>query len=218
MTFEVASVRLTPRAQVGYSTFSPYGLARYTATSASLDFLVQVAYGIPHEQIVNDDKLGSQRYDVSAKAEDGVVLTYDALKPRLQHLLAERFKLMVHRDSGVFDGYALVVANTRPTLTPAHGTSEPGTVYAGGFRFLNQTLSSFASGLRSTAGRPVVDKTGIEGRYDFELRYARDTDNDSPLPSFFTALEQQFGLKLEPTKVVLDLLVIDRVQQIPTEN
>jgi uncharacterized protein (TIGR03435 family) len=91
-------------------------------------------------------------------------------------------------------------------------------IAANGFRFLNLPLSSFAGFLRSPAGRPVVDKTGIAGNYDFTLSYALENDTDSPLPSFFTALQEQFGLKLEATKVPLELVVIDHVEKIPSEN
>lgn len=83
---------------------------------------------------------------------------------------------------------------------------------------MNFPLSAFATSLRSPAGRPVADKTGIQGNYDFSLTYARDSDTDSSLPSFFTALQEQFGLKLEPAKVPLEIVVIDHLEKIPTEN
>ena len=83
---------------------------------------------------------------------------------------------------------------------------------------MNTPLSSFATSLRSLAGRPVVDKTGIQGRYDFTLSFARLDDPESTLASFSTAVQEQLGLKLEPAKVPLELLVIDHVEKIPTEN
>ncbi len=83
---------------------------------------------------------------------------------------------------------------------------------------MNLPLSAFATSLRSPAGRPVVDRTGIPGNYDFSLSYARDGDTDSSLPSFFTALQEQFGLKLEPAKAPLEIVVIDHVERVPTDN
>jgi uncharacterized protein (TIGR03435 family) len=217
-SFEVASVRITPPASLGYLTFSPDDKNRFTISNAPLSFLVEVAYGVPLEQIAGVGKLGAEHYDVTAKAEDGVHLTQEELKPRLQRLLAERFQLAVHRDMKVFDGYALVVARGGPKLKATTGVSEQGMIYPGGLRLRNTSLSEFAASIRSTAGRPVVDKTGIAGRYEFTMTYARDGDTDSALPSFFTALQEQYGLKLEPARVPLEILVIDRVEKIPVDN
>jgi uncharacterized protein (TIGR03435 family) len=217
-SFEVASVRLTSPANLGYTTFGPYGENRYTASNVTLSFLVQLAYGVPYEQITGLEKLGLEHYEVSTKADDGVLLTSEQLQPRMRRLLEERFKLATHAEMKDFDGYALVVAKGGPKLKPTAGRSETGMIYPGGLRLLNMPLSSFAGSLRSTAGRPVVDQTGIAGNYDFTLSYARESDTDSPLPSFFTALQETFGLKLEATKVPLELVVIDRAEKIPTEN
>lgn len=83
---------------------------------------------------------------------------------------------------------------------------------------MNTPLSSFATSLRTLAGRPVLDKTGIQGSYDFTLRFAALDNPDSALPSFATALQEQLGLKLEPAKIALGLIVIDHAEKIPAEN
>jgi len=72
--------------------------------------------------------------------------------------------------------------------------------------------------LKIPAGRPVIDKTGIVGKYDFTLKYATANHPDSNLPDLFTAVQEQFGLKLVPQKVPVETLVIDHVDKIPTEN
>jgi uncharacterized protein (TIGR03435 family) len=164
------------------------------------------------------EKLGSEHYEFSAKAEDGVLLTLDQLQPRLRRLLEERFRLATHREQKEYDGYALVVAKSGPRLKPTTGSSENGVIYPGGLRIMNSTLAGFAGSLRSPAGRPVIDKTGVTGNYDFTLSYAHDGDTDSPLPSLFTALQEQYGLRLEKAKVPLEILVIDRVEKVPSEN
>jgi uncharacterized protein (TIGR03435 family) len=216
--FEVASVKLTPPGSLGYTSWSPYGTNRYAASNATLEGLVQLAYGISREQISGIEKLGSEHYEISVKAEDGVLLTLDQLQPRFRRLLEERFKLAAHRGQKEYDGYALSVAKGGPRLKPTAGSSENGMIYPGGMRILNSTLAAFAGSLRSPAGRPVIDKTGITGNYDFTLSYARDGDTDSPLPSLFTALQEQYGLRLEKAKVPLEILVIDRVEKVPSEN
>ena len=216
--FEVASIRLTPPASLGNTSPGAYGTNRYAVTNAPLYFLVQLAYGVTYQQISGIDKLGSEHYDLNVKAEDGVILTYEQLKPRMQRLLAERFKLAFHREEKTVDGYALVVARNGPKLKANAGAREQGGIYPGGLRLSNLPLSGFATLLRSPAGRPVVDKTGISGNYDFTLNYARDGDVKSNLPSFFTALQEQLGLKLEPAKVPQEILVIEHVEKLPTEN
>jgi len=216
--FEVASIKLTPPAQIGYMAPAEFGTDRYTTTNVSLDALVQVAYGMPYNQISGVEKLGTQHYDLTAKAEDGAILTPKTIQPRLQRLLEERFKLVVHRGTKQFDGYALVVAKGGAKLKATAGSKEMGAVFPGGMRLPNTDMAGLATMLASSAGRPVVDKTGISGSYDVDIRFARDNDTDSQLPSLFTALQEQLGLKLESQKVPVEMLVIDSVNRTPSEN
>jgi uncharacterized protein (TIGR03435 family) len=217
--FEVASVKLTPRADWGAFPFrSPYGSNRYIATNVPLRFLVQVAYGVSGDQIAEVEKLGSEHNDVQAKAQDGVVLGEEELRSRLQRLLQGRFKLAAHRELKVFDGYAMVAAKGGPKLKRADGPSGGGSVFPGGLRYVSITLPLIATFLRPAAGGPVVDKTGIKGNYEFDLKYELYDGDDSHLPSFFTALQEKYGLKLEPAKVPLEIVVIEQVDTTPTEN
>jgi uncharacterized protein (TIGR03435 family) len=82
----------------------------------------------------------------------------------------------------------------------------------------HQDAEHIASVLAHRAGQPVVDKTGLTGIYDFTLSYATANDPNSNLPDLFTAVQEQFGLKLVPQKVPVDMIVIDHVDKIPTEN
>jgi uncharacterized protein (TIGR03435 family) len=216
--FEVASVKVTPPGSRGFMSVSGYGTNRYTMTNGVLALFVQLAYEVQPDQIQGIDKLGTEHYDLSVKAEDGIILTNDQLAPRLARLLAERFKLVVHHEPKVVDGYALTVAKGGSKLVSAGAGPGGGTIFPGGLRLTNYPLNWFATALRSPAGRPVVDKTDITGNYDFDLKYAADNDTDSALPSFFTALQEKYGLKLETAKVPLDFIVIDSVEKIPSEN
>ena len=216
-SFEVASIRLSPD-KSAMMTFGPLGTGTYSIRGVTLDGLVQQAYRVPYEQIYGIEKLGSERYDVSAKAEAGVLLTPENPALRMQRLLAERFKLAVHTENKIFDGYALVAAKGGPKLTPTAGGEGAGSIFPDGLRLMNMPLRDFARLLRSLAGRPVVDKTGVQGRYDFTMSFRRLDDPDSTLPAFGTALEEEFGLKLEPGQVPLEGVVTDHVEKIPTEN
>ena len=89
---------------------------------------------------------------------------------------------------------------------------------ADGLRAQNIPMRSLAAMLSHPIGGPVVDKTEIAGNYDFKLSYAPEGATDSTLPSIFTAVQDQLGLKLEPQKVPVEMLVIDHVEKVPTEN
>jgi uncharacterized protein (TIGR03435 family) len=79
-------------------------------------------------------------------------------------------------------------------------------------------IDGFAGILAGAAGAPGIDKTGLTGSYDITLKYAPQSDPNSSLPSIFTAIQEQLGLKLEPAKVPVDYLIIDHVDRVPTEN
>ena len=103
------AVRLTPKDSLGFTSIGPSGTGRYTATNVSLDVLVQVAFGVPWNQIAGVDKLGTDHYDITAKADDGVILAPAQLQPRLRQLLEQGFKLETHHETKDFDRYVLMV-------------------------------------------------------------------------------------------------------------
>ena len=217
--FEVATVRPSPPNH-GYTSISPFGTARFTATNASLAYLIQLAYEIDarNQLTGKPDWLDSTYFDISAKAEDDTQLTYEQVKPLLQQLLQQRFHLVTHTEEKTLPGYALVVAKDGPKLHPSTTETPYAYIFAGKFRLQNSTMQSFAGVLTNPIGRPIVDKTGIPGNYDFKIDYAPDNATDSPLPSLFTAIEEQLGLKLEPQKVPIVQVVIDHIDKTPTEN
>ena len=103
--FEVASVKLTPPGSIGLTSISPYGSGRFTATNVTLELLISIAFGVSDRQILGGPNwLGAEHYDVTAKPESEMSLTYEQLKPRLQQLLAQRFKLAIHRETKDFSG------------------------------------------------------------------------------------------------------------------
>jgi uncharacterized protein (TIGR03435 family) len=132
--------------------------------------------------------------------------------------LEQRFHLSTHREMKDIPGYALVVAKGGPKLQANQGA--PQVAYINPDRLLAQKASveTFAAMLAMPTRRPVVDSTGIQGMYDFDLRFAPMEANDSSLPTLFTALQEQFGLKLQSQKVPVNMLVIDHADKIPTEN
>jgi uncharacterized protein (TIGR03435 family) len=201
--------------------------------------------------------LDTDRYDISAKA-DGTPSATQMMGPMLQTLLEERFHLKVHVEAKESPVYALTVAKSASKLTPwKEGSCVPldlsnPSLWSGGgptpcgvpkmsmkagvsiLDVGGATMEEFAGRiLTGQAGRPVVDKTGLTGRYDLHLEYTREDTagpvrlngmsqpvpppSDSAGPSIFTALQEQLGLKLSPDKAPLNVIVIDSVQK-PTEN
>ena len=165
-------------------------------------------------------------FDVEAKAENTSV-TNAELRLMLQTLMADRFKLRFHSETKEVPGYAVMVANNGPKLVKS---KEPNgqrstNVRPGEWTAKNATLAEsllrFLS-IGTVVNEPVVDKTGIEGKYDFTLTFAQTPPGatalpDSAGPSFFTALQEQLGLRLEPNKQTIEIIVIDSVER-PSEN
>jgi len=197
---------------------SPYGTERFTITNAPADLLLQIAFGVLPYQIVGEPKwFDSEKYDLTARAEDGVKLTSSELRPRLQRLLAERLKLAVHREKQDLSGFALVVAEGGPRLKESHATNDQGVYFPGGLHLPFTSMDWLASMLVNPLGRPVVNKTKLTALYDVELRYARQGDEKTVLASVIKALEE-LGLTLEAQTVTLDMLVIERIDRVPAEN
>jgi uncharacterized protein (TIGR03435 family) len=222
-SFEVASIRAAPQADPKTGSWSIPGSGRFTATHVSLVLLVQLAYGIDNSQIANKPGwLESDLYDIVAKPEDGIHLTRDELKPRLQNLLHQRFHLVTHMEMRSSRGYALVVAKGGPRLTSTKRDHFPGFrihVGSGDMRGFNWSMPQLAKYLTPAAGFPVVDQTGITGNYDISFSYNPETDaGDSTLPPLDAALKEATGLFLKPQKVSVETIVIDSVNKVPTEN
>jgi uncharacterized protein (TIGR03435 family) len=206
----------------GNTFWSLPGVGRFTANSVSLDFLIQMAFGVDGNQITGKPGwLDSDFFDVVAKPEAGVSLTREELRPRLQSLLQQRFHLATHYETKMMRGYALVVAKGGPKLKPTTGERFPGfRVHVGPGRIegINWSMPYLASMLQRPAGLPVVDETGVAGSYDIKLEFAPDIEEVSILPSLFTALREVLGLELKAQKVPVQVLVIDHVDRVPTDN
>ncbi|MGA3133446.1 MAG: TIGR03435 family protein [Terracidiphilus sp.] len=224
--FEVASVRITqdreklPMAQQMYY-MSPSGAAQFTVRNVTLDFLIAWAFklgGSAHPIARRPAWMDSTYYEVTAKPEGDVGLSYDELRPMVQELLQERFHLTHHAETSKEKGYALVVANGGPKLTPTKGGAQHAYMMTGRLDAANVPMSIAASLLTRALGQTVVDETGLKGNYDMKLKYAEMDATDSEVPSIFTAVEEQLGLKLVSQAVPAEMFVIDHVDRVPTEN
>lgn len=232
-SFEVASAKVSQLARTGAEgstresiDVSPGSL---TMRNVSLRSCIRWAFGVKDFQIAAPAWIASERYDIVAKAPGPV--PNDQLRLMLQSLLAGRFKLMLHRETKVLPVYALLVTRKGSKLQ-ASKVEGPGSMRpnGGGLEFRNMSMSDFADRLQLRPfgiDRPVVDKTGLPGAFDFTMKLAASaTELKSSLErgereqdsSFFDTPLQDLGLKLDPQKGEVEVLVIDRAQKIPVEN
>jgi len=233
--FEVASVKpSSPDARGQTFQFTPgEGLA---VKNGTLKGLIETAYNVRDFQISGGPGwLDSERYDVFAKtaADDPEARTrnrtaqIDETRVRLQLLLSQRFQLKVHREMRELPVFALTVGRSGSKLKEIDGTdadAKPGTGIRSGCGQMTGTRSTMANlafMLSRQLGRPVLERTGISGVYDFQLQWTPEagecpepaTGIDPDGPSLFTALQSQLGLKLDSTKGPVEIIVIDHAEK-----
>lgn len=223
-TFEVASIRpVTGNVNPNEGYWSPPTTNSFKAHALPLARLIMLAWGIDDNQIANKPAwLETDLFDVTAKPAGDVIMTREELRPRLQALLQERFHLALHTEMRPVPGYALTIAKGGPKLQPTKGSRFPGfrvNVSETELNGLNWSMPFLAAQLQHPAGRPVVDKTGLSGSYDLKVDFSSDpTNNETSLPSLFTALQETLGLKLTPAKVPVQFVVVDHADRVPVEN
>jgi uncharacterized protein (TIGR03435 family) len=227
--FEVASIRPAPPGGGEPSIVASPG-GRLVATNITLERLVRWAYSASSLRISGQpDWFSGDRFNVVANAPDGTA--NDQLAPMLQRLLADRFKLSLHRETKESLVYALVVGKggfrlreieyrgTGPTRLMRKGTVVELSYPAGA------DLAQFAGFLSGQTGRPVLDRTGLTGVFDIKLEFAPEPPvpladagadrpaNDTAGPSIFTAVQEQLGLRLESARGPVEILVIDHAER-----
>ncbi|MEO8594895.1 MAG: TIGR03435 family protein [Candidatus Solibacter sp.] len=223
--FDVASIKPSDR-----NLTVPYRLGPdVLSTEGTLMHLVMMAYSVESAQVVGGPPWAqSQFFNVQAKTAGPA--TAAQLRVMLQVLLADRFHLVLRRDTRMMSGYALIVDKNGPKL-PAPKTDVPpgstGVLQMGGGEIWarGSTLDHFAHGLWLELQMPVVNQTRIEGNYDFSMHFEEgnhELSDDSGPPSsksvgsIFTAV-REIGLKLEARKLPIEILVIEKAEH-PTEN
>ncbi len=243
--FEVATIKPSQQADLlgiwgnsfpmtmrgGPGTPSP---GEITFKNASLRSILMAAYNMKQFQISGPNWIATTGFNIVAKVPSGA--TKDQMRPMLQRLLAERFQLAVHRETKDLPVFALVVAKGGPKLTAAQHPEDGGGSFGawkGNARDVstNQTIHGLAEFLTLLMDRPIVDSTGLTGTYDFTLYWApeypmrlatrtpgAEGEPSEPAPTIFQAVQDQLGLKLEPRKSPIEILVVDHMEPKPTEN
>lgn len=216
LRFEVASIK--PRVDIAQKAGVEETPNLVRLENLPLSAIIGSAYGVPDFQLIAPDWTTRTRFDIEARPPAGY--TSAQRQPMLRNLLADRFKLQVHREKRSVTGYSLRVAAGGHKLPVATGTRGFFTARAGLISGTSRTVAELVNPLTSMVGGPVVDETGLGGSYDLKLEWTPDAVAAAAGPelSIFTALREQMGLRLEPSKVVVEVVVVDRVERTPTEN
>jgi uncharacterized protein (TIGR03435 family) len=221
--FAVATIRPSAAAvkfeHDGKTEVSPGMLRMHDITVATC---IKWAYGVQDSQILGPGWIQDDHWDITAKA-DGPA-NEAQMKGMMQALLAERFKLGFHRQEKELKAYALTVAKSGAKLKEVEGDGKPVMQNsANGTVAKSTTMKEFGDMLSGPLQTPVVDKTGLTGRYDFTLDFTSYLPEDmktmrsDATSVLVTALQGELGLKLEPQKEMVEVMVVDRVEK-PSEN
>ena len=233
--FEIADIHASPRVTNPYMRGGVLRGSRYDVRTASLVDLIAAAYSVDAAKVQSGPSwLDTERFDIIAKAPANT--RPETVKLMLQTLLSDRFKLKVHMDTKPMPVFVLSLGKGKPKLKESGGDApggcrgvpqnpQPGTIPYNVVACNNRTAQQIAEDLHNMAGGYlpdlVVDQTGLKGSWDFEIKWtgrgalaAAGADGIS----IFDAVDKQLGLKLEPQKAPLPVIVVDSVNQAPTPN
>jgi uncharacterized protein (TIGR03435 family) len=225
--FDVASIRIAQRQQgmhLDPVQFSPDSL---TIRGATLKTAISWAYHVMEYQVQGPEWLNADRYDIVAKAAAPV--PEDQLRVMLQTLLADRFKVTLHRQTKVFQAYLLTIGKNGPKFQESKSEGASSIVPRQdtmSVTISRTPLSQLTDMLSKVLQTPVVDMTGLTGRYDITLNLAKYLGDLQPsgggppdvVGVLLSGVQEELGLKLESKKTPLDLLIIDSAEKIPAEN
>jgi len=223
--FEVASVKTNPDGP-GHSGTHRNG-HNLRMQNSTLRTLIAFAYSVTPPQVIGPEWLDAAGYDIDATGAPG---TEDQVPQMLQVLLADRFKLGLHREMRELSVFALVIVKGGIKMQKAAEGGARGTISSssrGDMKAQGVTMAKFANLLAAPGfglDHPVLDQTSLTDVYDFTLRWTPETTGEprreeaNAPPPLFAAMQEQLGLKLEPRKAPVEVLMVDHAERVPTEN
>jgi uncharacterized protein (TIGR03435 family) len=221
--FEVASIKPTSTQDGSFAINFPPG-GRFSARNITVHNLLRSAYGLEDYQIAGGPAwINSPGFDIEAKAEAvGGGVPREQILTMIQSLLADRFRMAMHRETQQLPVYNLVVGKTGVRMQAADPDAEEDrSLRMGHLIARRMSMTTLGNLLAFDLKRPVKDETGLSGEFAFTLDWTRglgESDaGQSSGPSLFTAVQEQLGLKLESAKGPVEVLVIDRLEK-PSEN
>lgn len=223
-SFEVASIRQREGPLSRIMEYSSSG-TRLTLEAYPPAGLIREAFNLEFYEIVLPPSLPRDvYYDVAAKAPGDTPPSRDDLRRMLQTLLADRFNFRFHREPKEMPVYALIVGKGGPKFKPSAPDAVRRVHIGVNGRHQNvtatlYTMADLARDLRNALGadRPVIDRTGLTGAYDLRIEATPRRDFELGDISVHTAVQEQLGLKLEPQRAPIEVLVVDRFEK-PSAN
>ncbi len=223
-SFDVVSIRPSRDAGSESNVESLPG-GRLTATNITVRELIRLAYSVKDYEIERAPAwIDTERWNIAAAGAATRKVSLADEQSRIRAMLTDRFHLQTHRETKPGRVYLLLVAKDGPKLTPHNdGTGTKTRKSCGHLAGSRVTADVIATMLSREAERDVLNKTALTGKFDFQLDWTPDvrpcpSDDAAPVrPSFYTAIQQQLGLKLESAKAPVEVLIIDRIEH-PTEN
>jgi uncharacterized protein (TIGR03435 family) len=239
-TFDVASVKPTDPNDGEMNTFLVYPGGRLEARGCTLNYLIMVAYNVRAFQVSGGPSWAGRdgsKFNIAAKPPADSDLSKiapnnpklpppDEERLMLRALLAARFKLGVQESTALASGLALVLKEHSPNLTEAKDKDAYPVVVFGQsgnaespyyLQGINAPMARFAQRLSDLLSTAVVDRTGLQGSFDFKFEYSPDAgDARATGPQLSTAI-QEIGLKLESAKVPIAHITIETAEK-PSEN
>ena len=229
--YDVVSIKPieNPSGNMSWQTLAYGG---FRSVGLTINGIIMNAYGVLNAQIANEPSwVKSAQYEIIAKMDgpperesrNGGVsqsgLEQDVYRQRLQSLLADRFQLRVHTEIKEMAVYALISDRGGPKLKQSTAAGSSSTGGRGRMEMSGASMTDVATQLTNILGRVVVDRTGAAGKYDLDLSWLPDEAVGSGLsgPSIFTAVREQLGLRLDPEKAPVKILVIDHIEK-PSPN
>lgn len=230
-SFEVATVKPVDADLKAGRMFRMEGTHRWTATNFTLQALIALAYDLNPRTISGGPGwMDEQKFTIEAVTPGDVAPTRMEQMQMLRALLVERFALKFHREEKEFAIYELTAAKGGPKLKAAAKPDDPPQIY--GVVFPDRievparsvTMDDFVAMLqRATLDKPTVNRTGLAGKYDFDLKFAQDESqyggdvpkapDDAQTPPLFTAVQEQLGLKLVATRGMVSAMVVDGAEK-----
>ena len=234
LAFEVATIKPSAPNTPG-KLFTVKGREVLTINTTLAD-LITMSYEVHTRQVVGGPPwMESDKFDVTGRPQAEGTPNVNQLRGMIRALLEDRFKLTVHREKRELPAYALTVATGGPKLAKneTNPNGLPSLLFKGlgTLPAVNATMGDFAGVLQGAVlDRPVIDRTGLQGRFDFTLQWTPDESQfrsmgvqvppappDAKFPGIFTAIQEQLGLRLERVNAPVEVIVIDRVER-PSEN
>ena len=226
--FEVATIKPhDPNSD--YQGFNVEG-RRVIIRNEGLLAMLTVAYALHRSQIVGLPRWAQDKWDIEGTTDVPGEPDVRQQQEMLQKLLAERFNLKFHREQRELPVYLMQMAAGGPKLKAASRPNEETGQTANGhgnvatFEYTSTDMSDFILGEDLFLDRPLLDRTGLTGKYDFTLRYTfkesaggAATEGGDAVPGLFTAVQEQLGLKFVATKAAVEVLVIDHIDP-PSAN